>query len=71
MLIQWRSLCRKGLPWILGRLRRWGRSQARAAERAAMREIGEELGIEVTILGPAAMTLAFEGGYDDYFLTEV
>ena len=30
----------------------------------------EELGVEVSISGPAAVTLAFEGGYDDYFLAE-
>ena len=37
---------------------------------AAMREIGEELGIEVSITGPAAVTVAFDSGYDDYFLAE-
>ena len=35
-----------------------------------MREVREELGVEVSIQGPAAVTLAFEGGYDDYFLAE-
>ena len=35
-----------------------------------MREVREELGIEVKIPGPAAVTLAFEGGFDDYFLAE-
>ena len=37
---------------------------------AAMREVREELGIDVAIPGPSAVTLAFEGGYDDYFLAD-
>ena len=40
------------------------------SREAAVREVREELGIEIAIHGPAAVTLAFEGGYDDYFLAE-
>ena len=54
---------------------RFGSGIARAAivtaepTRAVTRHRAEELGIDVKLTGPAAVTMAFEGGFDDFFLS--
>ena len=70
MLIQRRSMAKKSYPG------RWdvsvggGVLAGETAREAAVREAREELGIEIDLTGPAAVTLAFEGGFDDYFLAD-
>ncbi len=70
MLIQRRSMEKKSYPGYWDVSVGGGVLAGEGSRAAAMREVREELGIEVSIPGPAAVTLAFEGGYDDYFLAE-
>ena len=70
MRIPRRSLQKKGYPGYWDVSVGGGVLAGEGSRQAAMREVREELGIGVTIPGPAAVTLAFEGGYDDYFLAE-
>lgn len=37
---------------------------------AAVRETREELGVEIALPGAAAVTLSFEGGFDDYYIVD-
>ena len=37
---------------------------------AAVREVREELGLEIEVPGAAAVTLAFAGGFDDYYIVD-
>ena len=70
MLIQRRSLEKKGYPGYWDVSVGGGVLAGEGGREAAMREVREELGIAVSIPGPAAVTLAFEGGFDDYFLAD-
>ena len=70
MLIQRRSMEKRGYPGYWDVSVGGGVLAGDGSRAAAMREVREELGVEVSIPGPAAVTLAFEGGYDDYFLAE-
>ena len=69
LLIQQRSAEKKSYPGY------WDVSAAGAVRsgetgrEAAVREAREELGLNVTLSGGAAVTLAFPGGFDDFFLT--
>ena len=70
MLIQRRSMEKQSYPGCWDVSVGGGVLAGEGSRAAAMREVREKLGIDVEIPGPAAVTLAFEGGYDDYFLAE-
>ena len=70
LLIQRRSFRKKGFPGHWNFSVGGGVLAGETVREAAMRELKEELGIELEIPGPAAVTLAFKGGYDDYFLAD-
>ena len=38
--------------------------------QAAVREVKEELGLEIPLPGAAAVTLSFPGGFDDYYIVD-
>ena len=70
LLIQRRSMAKKGYPGYWDVSVGGGVLAGETAREAAVRETREELGIEIAVTGPAAVTLAFEGGFDDYFLVD-
>ena len=69
MLIQRRSLRKKGFPGRGDVSVGGGVLAGETAREAGEREVKEELGIDVKLTGPAAVTMAFEGGFDDFFLS--
>ena len=70
LLIQRRSMRKKGFPGFWDFSVGGGVLAGETVREAAERELQEELGLSLKIPGPAAVTLAFEGGYDDYFLAD-
>ena len=71
MLIQQRQSCKKAFPDA------WDISvggcaiQGENSQQAAMREVREELGLEIELHDtPPDMTLAFPGGFDDMYIVE-
>ena len=70
LLIQRRSMAKKGYPGYWDVSVGGGVLAGETAREAAVRETREELGIEIAVTGPAAVTLAFDGGFDDYFLVD-
>lgn len=70
LLIQQRSLQKTCYPGYWDVSVGGGVRAGEGVRAAAMRETKEELGIDVRIEGPSAVTLAFEGGFDDYFLVD-
>ena len=70
LLIQRRSMAKKGYPGYWDVSVGGGVLAGETAREAAVRETREELGIEIAVTWPAAVTLAFNGGFDDYFLVD-
>lgn len=70
MLIQRRSMEKKSYPGYWDVSVGGGVLAGETAREAAEREIREELGIDVKLTGPAAVTMAFEAGFDDFFLAD-
>lgn len=71
MLIQQRQSCKKAFPDA------WDISvggcaiQGENSQQAAMREVREELGLEIDLHDtPPDLTLAFPGGFDDMYIVE-
>ena len=70
MLIQQRSMQKKGFPGYWDVSVGGGVLAGETGREAAMREAREELGLTLRIDRAAAVTLSFEGGFDDYFLLD-
>lgn len=70
LLIQRRSLNKKGYPGYWDFSVGGGVLAGETVREAARREVREELGIDVCVSEAAAVTLAFPGGFDDYFLVD-
>ena len=70
LLIQLRSMRKAGYPGHWDFSVGGGVLAGETVREAAMREVREELGIDVVIKEAAAVTLAFPGGFDDYFLLD-
>lgn len=70
MLIQQRSMQKKGFPGYWDVSVGGGVLAGETGREAAMRETREELGLAVKIERAPAMTLSFEGGFDDYYLLD-
>ena len=70
MLIQQRSREKRSYPEYWDVSVGGGVLAGELQRAAAMREVREELGIAVALEQPAAVTLAFPGGFDDYFLAD-
>ena len=70
LLLQQRSAQKKSYPgyWYVSVA--GGVRAGETGREAAMRETREELGLELTIRDAAAVTLAFEGGFDDYYIID-
>lgn len=70
LLLQQRSAQKKSYPGYWDVSAAGGVRAGETGREAAMRETREELGLELAITDSAAVTLAFEGGFDDYYLAE-
>ena len=70
ILIQRRSMAKKGYPGFWDFSVGGGVLTGETVREAAVREVREELGIEISVTDPAAVTLSFEGGFDDFFLVD-
>lgn len=70
LLLQQRSAQKKSYPGYWDVSAAGGVRAGETGREAAMRETREELGLELTLTGSAALTLAFDGGFDDFFLAE-
>lgn len=71
LLIQQRQLTKRSYPGYWDVSVGGGVLAGEAPRAAAMREAREELGLTLDLTGEApAVTLSFEGGFDDYYLAE-
>lgn len=68
LLLQQRSAKKKSYPSYWDVSAAGGVRAGETGREAAVRETREELGLDVEIPDSAAITLAFEGGFDDFFL---
>ena len=70
LLIQQRSAQKKSYPGYWDVSVAGGVRAGETGRACAMRETREELGLDLTISDSAAVTLAFDGGFDDFYLVE-
>ena len=70
LLIQQRSAQKKNYPGYWDVSVAGGVRAGETGRACAMRETREELGLDLTISDSAAVTLAFDGGFDDFYLVE-
>ncbi len=70
LLIQQRHRAKRAYPEYWDVSAAGGVISGETPREAAAREVREELGLTVEITPPAAVTLAFAGGFDDYFLVD-
>ena len=68
LLVQQRSARKKSYPGYWDVSVAGGVRAGETGREAAMRETREELGLSVPITEGAAVTLAFPGGFDDFYL---
>ena len=70
LLVQQRSALKKSYPGYWDVSAAGGVRAGETGREAAMRETREELGISLTLRDSAAVTLAFPGGFDDFYITQ-
>ena len=70
MLLQQRSAHKRSYPGFWDVSAAGGVRAGETGREAAMRETREELGLQIEITHSADVTLAFEGGFDDFYLIE-
>lgn len=70
LLLQRRSPQKKSYPGYWDVSAAGGVRAGETGREAAVRETREELGLDISLPGSAAVTLTFEGGFDDYYLVE-
>ena len=69
LLLQQRSAAKKSYPGYWDVSVAGGVRAGETGREAAMRETREELGLTLEIRDSAAVTLAFPGGFDDFYIT--
>lgn len=70
LLIQQRAAAKASYPGYWDVSVGGGVQAGETPRAAAARELREELGLQAALPPAAAVTLAFEGGFDDYFLAD-